>query len=82
MPQAYSLTEASTALPTIVDAAMQGDVSILTDQNQPVAVILSYATYQRLTARLALFMQLSPLVATQLAYTRDRSPLRPDAVFD
>ena len=72
MPQAYSLIEASTALPTIVDAAMQGDVSILTTHNQPVAVVLSYAAYQRITACFTPFMQLSPLVEAQLAYTRDQ----------
>ena len=51
MPQRYSIAEARTHLPTIIDQAESGVAVELTRRGQPVAVVVSSREFERLRGR-------------------------------
>ncbi|MFN5677910.1 MAG: type II toxin-antitoxin system prevent-host-death family antitoxin [Roseiflexaceae bacterium] len=81
MTQSWQLDEAP-PLPAIVAQAVAGAPQLLTVDGVAVAVVLSYAEYQRLTAPLSAFMQRAPTGADEIAMPRDYSPLRADPQLD
>lgn len=81
MTQSWQLN-ADTPLPAIVAQAVAGVPQFLTVDGVAVAVVLSYAEYQRLTAPLSAFMRRAPAGADDIAITRDHSALRADPQLD
>ena len=74
----WQLQEAKNKLSDIIARAEQGEVQVVTKHGVAVAVVLSYTTYQRLTAPLSAFMQTFPHDGEALSLTRDESALRED----
>jgi len=81
MIQAWQLQEAKNKLSRVIEDAIQGGPQIITRRGEEVAVVLSYAEYQKMAVskqRLSEFFRESPLVGMDLDLTRDNSGLRDD----
>ena len=80
MSARYSIAEARNQLPAIVHAAEEGSVAELTRRGKPVAVVLSFADYKRLTRALQEFRKSHALgdldVDEIFDSVRDRAPGR------
>ncbi len=78
--QQVGLKEAKARLSAVVDAAMQGEATIITRRGKPQAVVLGYEEYLRLAKRKPSFAEL--LMAFPLGeedahlFERDQSPPR------
>ena len=79
MIQSWQLQEAKNKLSKVIDNAVQLGPQLITRRGAEVAVVLSYAEYQRIFAskqKLSDFFQDSPLAEVELDLSRDRSDLR------
>jgi len=79
MIRCWQLQEAKNKLSRVVDNAMQDGPQIITKRGVEVAVVISFADYQRLVAKrgkLSAFFRESPLVGSGLDLSRDKSNLR------
>ncbi len=82
MIRIWQLQEAKNKFSRVVQDAERGDHQIITKHGKEVAVVISYASYQRLAAsggRLSQFFAESPLSGSDLDLARDKSHAR-DAV--
>lgn len=79
MIQTWQLQEAKNKFSRVVENAVNSGPQIITKRGTEVAIVISYAEYQRMLASrgsLAEFFRESPLVGLDLDLTRDRSDAR------
>jgi antitoxin Phd len=77
----WQLQEAKNKFSRVVENAVNDGPQIVTKHGVEVAVIISFADYQKMLAtrnKLSAFFRESPLVGTGLDLTRDRSDTRED----
>ena len=82
MIQVWQLQEAKNKLSRVIENAVNSGPQIITKRGVEVAIVLSYAEYQKMIASrgsLADFFRGSPLVGTDLDLDRDKSDVRRDA---
>ncbi|MBP7963313.1 MAG: type II toxin-antitoxin system Phd/YefM family antitoxin [Caldilineaceae bacterium] len=83
MIQSWQLQDAKNKFSKVIDDAVQVGPQLITRRGAEVAIVLSYAEYQRMVAAkspLSIFFQNSPLADGELDLSRDHSGLR--AEFD
>ncbi len=81
MTHTWQLQEAKNKFSRVVKNALDSGPQIITKRGVEVAIVLSYAEYQRMLAsrqRLSEFFRESPLVGVELDLTRDTSDARDD----
>jgi prevent-host-death family protein len=81
MTHTWQLQEAKNKFSRVVDNAVNSGPQIITKRGVEVAIVLSYAEYQRMLAsrqRLSDFFRASPLASVDLDLTRDASDARDD----
>ena len=81
MIQTWQLQEAKNKLSRVVDNAVNSGPQIITKRGVEVAIVLSFAEYQKLVAsrgKLSTFFRESPLAEVGLDLTRDKSEARKD----
>lgn len=81
MTHTWQLQEAKNKFSRVVENALNSGPQIITKRGVEVAIVLSYAEYQRMLAsrqRLSEFFRESPLVGVELDLTRDTSDARDD----
>lgn len=79
MLQSWQLQEAKNKLSKVIDDAVHVGPQLITRRGTEVAVILSYAEYQKIVSskeKLSVFFQNSPLAEAELDLSRDTSELR------
>ena len=84
MIQTWQLQEAKNKLSRVVENAVKGDPQIITRRGIEVAIVLSYAEYQRMVASrgsLSAFFRDSPLAGIDLDLERDKSAQRKDVAL-
>jgi prevent-host-death family protein len=77
----WQLQEAKNKLSQVVDDAVNSGPQIITKRGTEVAIVLSYASYQKMVAsrgRLSEFFRESPLVEVEMDLNRDKSAARED----
>jgi prevent-host-death family protein len=82
MIQTWQLQEAKNKFSRVVENAVNSGPQIITKRGVEVAIVISYAEYQKMIAsrgRLSTFFRDSPLVGTNLDFDRDKSGIRQDA---
>ena len=81
MIQTWQLQEAKNKFSRVIENAVNGDPQIITRRGVEVAIVLSYAEYQKMIASrgsLSAFFRNSPLAGTDLDFARDISNARED----
>ena len=81
MFQTWQLQQAENEFSLVVESAISNGPQIITQHGVEVAVVLSFAEYERMVASrqgLAEFFHESPLVGVDLDLTRDNSEARSD----
>jgi prevent-host-death family protein len=81
MIKTWQLQEAKNKLSRVIEDAVNQGPQIITRRGEEVAIILSYASYQKMVAskgRLTDFFRESPLVGIELDLARDKSDARED----
>lgn len=81
MTHTWQLQEAKNKFSRVVENALNSGPQIITRRGVEVAIVLSYAEYQKMLAsrrRLSEFFRESPLVGVELDLTRDTSDARDD----
>jgi prevent-host-death family protein len=81
MAHTWQLQEAKNKLSRVVENALNDGPQIITKRGVEVAIVLSYAEYQKMLAsrqRLSDFFQGSPLAGVDVDLTRDVSDARDD----
>ncbi len=81
MTQTWQLHEAKNKLSRVIENAVNSGPQIITKHGVEVAIVLSYAEYQKMVASrgsLSAFFRDSPLVGTDLHFERDKSAVRQD----
>jgi len=81
MIQTWQLHEAKNKLSRVVENAVNSGPQIITKHGVEVAIVISYAEYQKMIASrgsLSAFFRDSPLVGTDLQFDRDKSGVRQD----
>jgi antitoxin Phd len=84
MARVWQLQEAKNKLSKVVDDALRDGPQVITRHGAKVAVILSYTEYRKIAAsqpKLSAFFRESPLAAIEIDLSRDKSPIRKDAVL-
>ena len=84
MIQTWQLQEAKNKLSRVVDNAVNSGPQIITRRGVEVAIVISYAEYQKMVASqgsLVDFFRESPLVGLELDVERDKSGIRQDTVL-
>lgn len=84
MIQSWQLQDAKNRLSQVIDDAIQRGPQLITRRGAEVAIVLSYAEYQKLTTtqkKLSTFFRESPLVAVDLDLSRDKSAVREEFVL-
>jgi prevent-host-death family protein len=84
MIQTWQLQEAKNKLSRVVDNAVNSGPQIITRRGVEVAIVISYAEYQKMVASrgsLIDFFRESPLVGIELDLERDKSDIRQDTVL-
>jgi antitoxin Phd len=79
--QTWQLQEAKNKFSRVVDDAVNSGPQIITKRGVEVAIVISYAEYQRMIASrgsLSGFFRESPLAGIELDLERDRSEARQD----
>lgn len=74
----WQLQEAKNKLSQVIDESQTDGPQIITRHGQPVAIVLAYREYERLTdgdESLYEFFRASPLVGVELDLSRDPSPI-------
>jgi antitoxin Phd len=77
--RSWQLQEAKNKFSRVVQDAMNDGPQIITKHGVEVAIVLSYAEYQKMIAskgKLSTFFRDSPLVDVELDLTRDKSDAR------
>jgi antitoxin Phd len=77
--QSWQLQEAKNKFSRVVDNAVNEGPQIITKRGVQVAIVISYADYQKMLAsrgNLSTFFRDSPLGGIELDLTRDRSDAR------
>jgi antitoxin Phd len=81
MIQTWQLQEAKNKLSRVIENAVNSGPQIITKRGVEVAIVLSYAEYQKMIASrgsLSAFFRSSPLAGTDVDLARDKSILRKD----
>ncbi|MCP4604852.1 MAG: type II toxin-antitoxin system Phd/YefM family antitoxin [Proteobacteria bacterium] len=81
MIQTWQLQEAKNKFSRVIENAVNGGPQIITKRGVEVAIVLSYAEYQKMITSkgsLSTFFHNSPLVGTDVDITRDKSIPRKD----
>jgi antitoxin Phd len=81
MIQTWQLQEAKNKLSRVIENAVNSGPQIITKRGVEVAIVLSYAEYQKMIASrgsLSAFFRNSPLTETDLDLGRDKSSARKD----
>ena len=81
MIRTWQLQEAKNKLSQVVEDAVNSGPQIITKRGVEVAIVLSFAEYQKMIAsrgKLSTFFRESPLVGIELDLTRDKSAPRKD----
>ena len=81
MIQTWQLQEAKNKLSRVIDNAVNSGPQIITKRGVEVAIVISYAEYQRMIASrgtLSSFFRDSPLAGTDVDLSRDKSEARED----
>ena len=81
MIQTWQLQEAKNKLSRVIENAVNSGPQIITKRGVEVAIVLSYAEYQKMIASrgsLSTFFRNSPLAGTDVDLARDKSMLRKD----
>jgi antitoxin Phd len=79
--QSWQLQEAKNKFSRVVEKAVNDGPQIITKYGVEVAIVLSFADYQKMVAtrgKLSTFFRDSPLVGTELDFARDKSDARKD----
>jgi prevent-host-death family protein len=79
MIQSWQLQDAKNKFSKVIDDAIHEGPQLITRRGAEVAIVLSYAEYQRMVAAkppLSDFFQNSPLAGEELDLSRDQSGLR------
>ena len=79
MIQSWQLQDAKNKFSKVIDDAVQVGPQLITRRGVEVAIVLSYAEYQRMVATkppLSDFFQNSPLADGEIDLSRDQSDLR------
>ncbi|MEJ2733128.1 MAG: type II toxin-antitoxin system Phd/YefM family antitoxin [Anaerolineae bacterium] len=79
MIRSWQLQEAKNKLSRVVQDAMNEGPQIITKHGVEVAIVISYAEYQKMIAsrgKLSTFFQDSPLAGVELDLARDKSEAR------
>ncbi len=79
MIQSWQLQDAKNKFSKVIDDAVQVGPQLITRRGAEVAIVLSYAEYQRMVAAkspLSAFFQNSPLADGEIDLSRDQSGLR------
>lgn len=83
MLQSWQLQEAKNKLSKVIDNAIRSGPQIITRHGTEVAIVLSYAEYQKIVAsqqKMSDFFQSSPLAQAELDLSRDQSELREEFI--
>ena len=81
MIKTWQLQEAKNKLSRVVDDAVNSGPQIITRRGKEVAIVISYASYQKMVAsrgKLSDFFRESPLRGIELDLERDKSHARKD----
>ena len=81
MIRSWQLQEAKNKLSQVVEDAVHDGPQVITKHGVEVAIIMSYAEYQKMIAskgKLSAFFRDSPLVGIELELARDKSDVRGD----
>ena len=81
MAHTWQLQEAKNKFSRVVEDALNDGPQIITRRGVEVAIVLSYAEYQKMltpSQSLSDFFRASPLAGVDLDLTRDRSDVRDD----
>ena len=81
MAHTWQLQEAKNKFSRVVENALNDGPQIITRRGVEVAIVLSYAEYQKMltpSQSLSDFFRASPLAGVDLDLTRDRSDVRDD----
>jgi prevent-host-death family protein len=81
MVQTWQLQEAKNKFSRVIENAVKGGPQIITKRGVEVAIVLSYAEYQKMIASrgsLSAFFRNSPLAGDDLDLARDKSDARED----
>jgi prevent-host-death family protein len=81
MAHTWQLQEAKNKFSRVVENALNDGPQIITRRGVEVAIVLSYAEYQKMltpSQSLSDFFRTSPLAGVDLDLTRDRSDVRDD----
>lgn len=79
MTQIWQLQEAKNKLSRVVENAVREGPQIITKRGVEVAIVISYADYQKMLAsrgKLSTFFQESPLAGVELDLARDKTEAR------
>ncbi|MFL7790651.1 MAG: type II toxin-antitoxin system Phd/YefM family antitoxin [Anaerolineae bacterium] len=79
MIRSWQLQEAKNKLSRVVDSAVNDGPQIITKRGVEVAIVISYAEYQKMIAsrgKLSAFFRESPLVDIDLDLARDKTEAR------
>ncbi len=79
MIQTWQLQEAKNKLSRVIDNALHIGPQLITRRGREVAIVLSYAEYQKMRGsqqKLSEFFQNSPLAEAKLDLSRDKSDIR------
>ena len=79
MTQSWQLQEAKNKLSRVVENAVREGPQIITKRGVEVAIVISYADYQKMLAsrgKLSTFFQESPLAGVELDLARDKTEAR------
>lgn len=81
MIRTWQLQEAKNKFSRVIEDAVNSGPQIITKRGVEVAIVISYASYQKMVAsrgRLSDFFRESPLVGIDLDLARDKSDARED----
>jgi len=81
MIQSWQLQEAKNKFSQVVEHAVNDGPQIITKRGVEVAIVVSYADYQKMIAsrgKLSTFFRDSPLAGVELDLARDKSDARKD----
>jgi prevent-host-death family protein len=81
MLKTWQLQEAKNKLSRVIEDAVNQGPQIITRRGEEVAIVLSYASYQKMVAsrgKLTGFFRESPLVGIDLDLARDKSDVQED----
>jgi prevent-host-death family protein len=81
MIKIWQLQEAKNKLSRVIENAVNSGPQIITKRGVEVAIVISYAEYQKMIASrgsLSAFFRDSPLVGADLHFDRDKSDVRQD----